>query len=203
MSDDNPALTALAALRRFARPRPVREQCELCAAPLAPEHAHLVEVASRRLACACDACAVLFTGHAAARYRRIPRSAALLSAFRMSDAAWAGLGVPIGLAFFLHSTPARGVVAFYPSPAGATESPVAAEAWQALAEQNAILRELEPDVEALLVNRVKEARECYRVGVDRCYHLVGLIRKHWRGFSGGQAVWDEVERFFAGLRGRS
>ena len=56
---------------------------------------------------------------------------------------------------------------------------------------------LEPDVEALLVNRIGEARECYRVGIDECYKLVGLIRTHWRGLSGGQAVWDEIGRFFA------
>jgi Family of unknown function (DUF5947) len=200
---DNPALTALAALRRFARPRPVREQCELCAEPLPPEHAHLVEVASRRLACACDACAVLFTDRAAARYRRVPWRAALLHDFRLTDDAWAGLGVPVSLAFFLHSSAAGRVVAFNPSPAGATESAVPPEAWQALADANPVLREFEPDVEALLVNRVGAARECYRVGVDQCYKLVGLIRTHWRGFSGGPDVWGEVERFFAGLRERS
>jgi hypothetical protein len=207
MSDEspgvNPALAALASLRKFARPRPTGERCELCAAPLPPEHAHLVEVASRRLACACDACAVLFPNAAAARYRRVPRQSTLLPDFRLGDAAWEGLGLPINLAFFLHSTPAGRVVAFYPSPAGATESLIALEAWQALVDDNPVLRDLEPDVEALLVNRVGAARDCYRVGIDRCYHLVGLIRKNWRGFSGGQAVWDEVGQFFAGLKERS
>ena len=71
--------------------------------------------------------------------------------------------------------------------------------WQALVEDNPGLRDLTPDVAALLVHRVGEAREHYRVGVDRCYELVGLVRTHWRGFSGGQAVWDEIGRFFAGL----
>ncbi len=55
-------------------------------------------------------------------------------------------------------------------------------------------------MEALLVNRVGAARDHYRVGVDECYRLVGLLRTHWRGFSGGQAVWDEIGRFFAGLK---
>ena len=27
-----------------------------------------------------------------------------------------------------------------------------------------------------------------------------LIRKHWRGFSGGTAVWDEINRFFVRLK---
>jgi hypothetical protein len=72
-----------------------------------------------------------------------------------------------------------------------------------LAEANPVLRELEPDVEALLVNRVGETREVYRVGVDLCYHLAGLIRLHWRGLAGGQAVWEEISRFFVGLKERS
>ena len=78
---------------------------------------------------------------------------------------------------------------------------MALDAWQALADDNPVLRELEPDVEALLVNRVGESRDYYRVGIDECYQLVGLIRTHWRGLSGGTAVWDEIGRFFAGLEG--
>ena len=38
------------------------------------------------------------------------------------DERWAGFGIPIGLAFFMRTTVAGGVVALYPSPAGATES---------------------------------------------------------------------------------
>jgi hypothetical protein len=198
-----PGPTALSSLRRFLRPRPPRERCELCSAELADDHAHLVEPASRRLACACDPCAVLFSGQGAGKYRRVPRDVYFLADFRLTDAQWEGLGLPINLAFFLHSTPAGRVVAFYPSPAGATEALPDAETWQALVEDNPALRGLEPDVEALLVHRVGEAREHYRVGIDRCYELVGLVRTHWRGFSGGQAVWDEIGRFFAGLKERA
>ncbi len=79
---------------------------------------------------------------------------------------------------------------------------MALEAWQALADDNPVLRDLEPDVEALLVNRVGETRDYYRVGIDECYKLVGLIRTHWRGLSGGTAVWEEIGRFFAGLKER-
>ncbi len=117
--------------------------------------------------------------------------------------AWEELSIPINLAFFLHSTPAGRVVALYPSPAGATESLVAPEAWEALAEENPVLHDFEPDVECLLVNRVGDSRECYRVGIDECYRLVGLVRTHWRGLSGGATVWDEIGRFFAGLKERS
>ena len=131
----------------------------------------------------------------------MPRRVQFLPDFRLTDEAWEDLHLPINLAFFLRSTPAGRVVALYPSPAGATESLVALEAWQALAAENPVLRDLEPDVEALLVNRVGESRECYRVGIDECYKLVGLIRTHWRGLSGGPAVWDEIGRFFAEPQG--
>jgi hypothetical protein len=111
--------------------------------------------------------------------------------------------MPINLAFFLRSTPAAGVVALYPSPGGAVEAPVAPAAWDALAEAYPAVHAFEPDVEGLLVNRVGAARECYRAGIDQCYRLVGIVRTHWRGLSGGSAVWDEVKRFFTGLKQRS
>jgi hypothetical protein len=200
-SPDAPRQSALASLRRFARPRPKRERCDLCDAELADEHAHLLELSNRRLVCACDACAILFDNSGAGKYRRVPRSGQLLRDFRLSDEAWAALQLPIDLAFFLHSTAAGRVVAFYPSPAGATEALVPVEAWQTLEEDNPVLRELMPDVEALLVNRIQQNREHYRAGIDKCYELVGLLRMHWRGLSGGPAVWEAIGRFFAGLRG--
>jgi Family of unknown function (DUF5947) len=208
MNPDEPGgngLTALASLRRYIRPRaaPVRERCELCNAELAPEHSHVIEPASRRLACACEACALLFSGQAGGRYRRVPRRVRFLADFRLSDAAWDGLAIPIDLAFFVHSTPVDGIIALYPSPAGATESLVSPEAWEAIAAENPMLRDFEPDVEALLVNRVAGAREYYRVGIDECYKLVGLIRTKWRGLSGGHEVWGEIGRLFAGLKERS
>jgi hypothetical protein len=201
--DAGPAPNALASIRRFMRPRVVREQCALCAAVLADEHPHLVEPATHRLVCACDGCAMLFDGANAGRYRRVPRRVRSLPDLRLTDQAWDALQLPINLAFFLRSTSAGRVVALYPSPAGATESLVAAEAWGTLVEENPTLRDFEPDVEGLLVNRIGETREYYRVGIDQCYRLVGLIRSHWRGLSGGAIVWGEIAGFFAGLRERS
>jgi hypothetical protein len=194
---------ALASLRRFLRPPAVRERCELCDVELATDHAHLVELANRRLRCACEACAVLFSNHAAPKYRRVPRDVSFLPDFRLTDVQWEDMHLPINLAFFLDSTPAGRVVAFYPSPAGATEALPTPEAWEELVADNPTLRSLQPDVEALLINRLGPAPECYRVGVDRCYELVGLIRTHWRGLSGGTAVWEEIARFFAALKERS
>jgi hypothetical protein len=196
-------LTPLASLRRFVGPRAVRERCALCGVELADDHSHLIEPAARRLTCACEPCAVLFDGQGSGRYRRVPRRVRALPGFRLSDVAWESLGLPVNLAFLFRSTAAGGVVALYPSPAGATEASVPPEAWEALAEENPVLRDLEPDAEGLLVNRVGEARDGYRVGIDQCYRLVGLVRTHWRGLSGGAAVWAEVGRFFDGLKERS
>jgi len=200
----NPGIGALEALRRFAAPRSAAgERCDLCDAPLAPDHHHLVELANRRLVCACQACGLLFSNQATARFRAVPRRADYLADFRMTDAQWDGLRLPVNLAFFYHDSVVSRVIAVYPSPAGPTEALPDLEAWLAVAAGNPVLRELQSDVEALLVNRVAQAREYYRVGIDECYKLVGLIRMHWSGFSGGTVMWEEVARFFTDLKRRS
>jgi hypothetical protein len=110
--------------------------------------------------------------------------------------------IPISLAFFSNSTPAGRVVALYPGPAGAAESMLRLDAWDEIAAANPQLRTMEPDVEALLVNRVGSAREYFIAPIDECYKLVGLIRIHWRGLSGGALVWGEISKFFDQLRQR-
>jgi hypothetical protein len=199
----HPAKSALASLRRYTRQRAGRARCELCSADIAEGHSHLVELASHQLRCVCEPCAILFSSPSAAKYRRVPRRVDFLSDFRLTDIQWEGLQLPINLAFFVQSTPAGRVVALYPSPAGATEALPPPDAWEALIEDNPSLRKLEPDVEALLVNRLGAEPEHYLVGIDECYSLVGLVRSHWRGLSGGPAVWTEIARFFTGLKGRS
>jgi hypothetical protein len=195
--------TAFATLRRFVRPRANIERCEMCSLEVGPAHRHLVEPVSRRIACACDACALLFSSSAGTKYKRVPRRTRYLSKFMLSDAQWDALSIPIQLAFFFHCSPAEKVVALYPSPAGPTESLLSLDAWDEISEDNPVLKTLEPDVEALLVNRVRDTREYYIAPIDECYKLVGLIRANWRGFSGGQEVWQEIDRFFVRLRGYS
>lgn len=192
-----------AVIRQFARPRVPVERCELCSAVLPAEHRHLWETAASRMLCSCDACSILFEGNAAARYRPITQRAEYLPDFQLSDIAWEALAIPIDLAFFYRSTPAERIVAMYPSPAGATESLLSLEAWQSLEERNPLLAHLAPDVEALLVHRARGARDCYRVSIDECYRLTGLIRSNWRGLSGGTQTWEDIGRFFAGLKERS
>jgi len=196
--------SAIAALRQFVRPRSaVAERCDLCGVELAAEHQHLIEPSSRQIACACDPCAILFSNQRGAKYRRVPRRVRYLPDFRLDDAQWEGLLLPIGLAFFFQSSAAGKTVAFYPSPAGATESLLDLESWGEIVRDNPALGEMERDVEALLVNRIGAAREYYLAPIDECYKLVGLIRTNWRGLSGGAEVWAEITQFFDALKERS
>lgn len=200
-----PQDNAFAALRQFARKRMPVERCEMCSLELAPEHEHLVEPANRKLICACAACAILFEGQAGTKYKRVPRRVLFLQDFQMSDGQWDGLMVPIEMAFFFHSTPHGKMIALYPSPAGPTESLLGLDTWTDIVQMNPILNEMEADVTALLVNRVGHARgsataEYYLVPIDECYKLVGLIRTHWRGLSGGTEVWREITAFFGALK---
>ena len=192
---------ALSVLRQLARRREEREGCELCATPIQAGHPHLVDPRKRELRCACDACTLLFSEGPGTRWKRVPRRAEQLVDFRLSDAHWEALSIPIGLAFFFRSSATDRVAAFYPSPAGATESLIPLDAWGLLEADNPVLTELEPDIEALLVNRIGGANDGYRVSIDECYRLVGIIRLGWQGFSGGDQVWGEIARFFAGLKG--
>jgi hypothetical protein len=199
MATANGSRDALAGLRRFVRaPREAVEVCELCAKPVAPVHQHLLELNKQRVTCACDGCAILFGGNARQRYRRIPRDVRRLHDFHMDEHEWESLLIPINLAFFVNSSVAGRVVARYPSPTGAMESALDFEYWNAVVERNPVLRQFEPDVEALLVNRIT-APQYYRAPIDQCFRLVGILRTHWRGLSGGEDVWREIDRFFAEL----
>ncbi len=186
-----------ARLQRFVTAAPEQERCELCGATIASVHSHLLDVANRRLRCACETC-VRALGESVG-FRRLRPETEHLSDFELSDGDWEALQLPIDLVFFYQSTADGGPVALYPGPAGAMTSALSQEAWRRLVEANPRLDGFSPDVEALLINRTKGARRYYRVSIDRCYALVGIIRSEWKGLSGGSEVWESIERFFAGL----
>ncbi|MBV9760436.1 MAG: hypothetical protein JO340_07730 [Acidobacteriaceae bacterium] len=195
-----------ASLQNLARQRDAREPCELCGAGLSSAHQHLIEPATRKLLCACEACALLFDSPTRTNYKRVPRRLRQLTRFQITDGEWDSLAIPIGVAFFFQSSPQNATVVIYPSPAGATESHLSFESWRDIAERNSALARMEPDVEGLLVNRLglpRAAAEYYIAPIDRCYELVGTLRAHWRGLSGGAAVWERVGRFFEQLRSQA
>jgi len=200
--------SSFGSLRQFVRrPSPV-ESCEMCSRELSAGHQHLLDPASRKLICACEACAILFSNQGQTKYKRVPRRVRFLPDFRMTDSQWDGLMMPINMAFFFRSTPQGRVIALYPSPAGATESLLSFDTWDEIELENPALLEMEADVEALLVNRIGHARgfstpEYYLVPIDECFKLVGLIRSRWQGLSGGTEVWREIGEFFSGLKAKS
>ena len=182
----------LQALRQFVKKRENLERCDLCASAITDAHPHLFDSTSRRVVCACRPCSILFGNDAALRFRLVPERVRQLRDFQISDADWASLMIPITLAFFVRSSSDGRVRAFYPSPGGPTESELEIDLWPEVA--------FEPDVEALLVNRLRGSSEAFIVPIDRCYKLVGIIRTRWRGLSGGADVWKEIARFFEELR---
>ena len=185
--------------------REAQEHCELCGEPIPAQHRHVLDLTTRDLRCACRPCSLLFDrpGAGGRNYRIVPERRLRLTGFELEDASWEELRIPVEMAFFFHSSAAERVVAFYPGPMGATESLLELGAWEGIESANPVLAGMEPDVEALLVNRARVARDSYLVPIDDCYGLVGLIRTRWRGLTGGKDVWEEIGRFFAALDGRS
>jgi Family of unknown function (DUF5947) len=192
-------------LRRMARPRasparPPREdraRCDLCGGAMAQDHRHLLDVGERRILCACEPCIAMRSGEG--DLRPTGTRTLRLDGFDLPDELWAAFQIPIGLAFFFLSDAVGGVVALYPSPAGATESELYLDAWNELVAANPVLADLEPEVEALVVNRIADPHLFAIVPIDRCYELVGMIKATWEGISGGDAVANAVEAFFARL----
>lgn len=199
-------MSQLLRLRRFldsppkSIPRPA-QRCELCNADTGSQHSHVVDREQRRLLCVCRPCYLLFThqGAGAGRYRSVGERF-----LRLSDSAvqWEMFEVPAGIAFFLNSSDSQRVIAFYPSPGGATESSVAVQVWEQLVRENPLIAGIEPDVEALLLCRRHGRSESWIVPVDSCYELVGRIRKRWRGFDGGEDAKREIDAFFGELERR-
>ena len=183
------------AQREREREPPPLERCDLCSAPIPAAHRHLMDVESRELMCACQACKTLFDRGAAGggHFRLVPTRRVRLDDAQLTDAMWEELRLPVDIAFFLRSSAEERAMAFYPGPMGATECLLTVEV--------GILETLEPDVEALLVNRAQGARQQWIVPIDDCFRLVGLIRTHWRGLTGGKEVWQALPRFFEDLDG--
>jgi hypothetical protein len=170
----------------------------MCGAAVGKQHRHVLDEQRGELLCLCRACGILFERDAAGggHYRLVPSQRV-----RLPELSTQKLGVPVGLAFFVPRADGC-IVAHYPSPMGATQWEVDPAAWQELQQRCPPVRDLAPDVQALLVNTARGAREHWIVPIDDCYRLVALVRREWKGLSGGSHVWPAIEGFFAELARR-
>ena len=203
----------LAVLQRIrgARPRTLlrsRTCARSAPEPIASEHRHLVDLRSRTLLCACRGCFLLFESQGAGgdRFRSVPERYVAFSDFELTPAQWDSLQIPVSVAFFFLNSELRRIAAFYPGPAGATESELPLETWAELAAANPQLATMQPDVEAFLVRAAVTGAsdaECYIVPIDACYELVGHLRKLWRGFDGGSEANRKLDDFFADIGARA
>jgi Family of unknown function (DUF5947) len=201
---------ALAVLRRIRASRPTpdaEERCEMCATPVGEQHQHVVDLVGRGLMCTCRPCYLLFTADGAElRYRAVPDRYLSFPDVVLDARQWDELEIPVGLAFFFVNSQLDRTVAFYPGPAGTTESELPLGAWDRIVDAHPVLRSLAPDVEALIVrmpDRTHRDAASFLVPIDRCYELVGALRRVWRGFDGGQEARALLDAFFADLASRS
>ena len=208
-TDGQPAASGL---RRFARPQPAPgkatpdERCELCGMSLDEGHPHMVDLQRRSIACACKACALLFT-RPGGRYRTVPDRVRRDSSAPLTEAEWAELQIPVSIAFFFINSALGRVIASYPSPAGVTECELDLAAWDRLAAAHPLLGAMAPDVEAILVTgggpRESGDIETFLVPIDICYSLAGALRLDWHGFDGGAEVRRILADLLASLRRRA
>lgn len=212
MTDPLAVLQRIRAERPAPVPPPEGEVCDLCAEPISDTHGHLVDVVARNLKCACYGCYMLFTssGAGGGHFRSIPDRYLAFPDFDLTPARWDALQIPVGVAFFFKNSELERVAAFYPGPAGATESLLSLETWNEIVAAQPTLATLEPDVEAFLVRvgsgpgnvtssgdtDAPGGPECYLVPIDACYDLVGRLRRLWRGFDGGSEARAALDDFF-------
>jgi hypothetical protein len=202
---DRTQAEVISALRRLQMrqmpegPQPIEANCDLCGTSMPEDHRHLLQLEERSIVCVCESCWALRSGDA--EYRPTGSRVVWLDELDLPDDLWARFRIPIGLAFFLRT--GGGVVAFYPSPAGATESELDLGVWDELVARNPLLEALEPEAETLIVDRTAGSLRCAIAPTDEAYRLVGLVKLSWRGISGGPDVEKAIARFFDGLRERA
>ncbi|BBX84142.1 DUF5947 family protein [Mycolicibacterium aubagnense] len=192
---------------RAARATPVAagERCEMCSEQIAAEHQHVVNIEGRQLLCVCRGCYLLFTDvDAALHYRAVPDRYLTFPDLALGRREWELLQIPVGLAFFFRNSSLDRTVAFYPGPAGATESELDLGMWADIRDADPRVDLLAADTEALIMRLPDDPRplECHLVPIDACYEFVGRLRMLWHGFDGGQQVHEFVDDYFNAIAER-
>lgn len=202
----------LAVLTRIRRsrtigPRPQPEEsCDLCGEAIAAEHTHLVDIHARNLMCVCRGCYLLFTveGSGGGHFKAVPDRYLALADLALTPAQWDSLQIPVSVAFLFVNSDLDRLAAFYPGPAGATESLLSLDTWTELADAHPEIASMHADVEAFLVrSRTGSGPECFIVPIDACYELVGRLRMLWKGFDGGSEAHQALDAFFDTVRVRA
>jgi hypothetical protein len=194
-------LTSLS--HRWRAAAPPEERCHFCGGAVPPEHRHVVDCELRTLACACAACIVLCQD-GRRRFRAVPDRVLHDPAFVLGDELWERLGIPVRLAFLFYNSSLGRWVALYPSPAGSVEAVLEEGALDELGTATPLVAAVAADVEALVVRgQPRDGFDTFVVPIDACYRLAGRVRSTWQGLHGGDRAWEEIDAFFAELRGRA
>ena len=144
--------------------REAQEHCDLCSEPIPPEHRHLLDLETRELRCACRRAACCSTARApAAGTTPGPRPAAAAGRLRARRRAWEELRIPVDMAFFFHRARGRARRRLLPGADGRDRVAARAARLGGDRGRQPRARGMEPDVEALLVNRARGARDSWLV----------------------------------------
>ncbi|HEX4374732.1 MAG TPA: DUF5947 family protein [Puia sp.] len=197
-------ISLVSKLRKIATPSKLaepEEKCFFCGASLLQTHSHLADIGAMKFICTCEACKIIMSGKNG--LVSLPQRYLALENLDLSDELWADFLIPVNMAFFTISSSRNSAVAYYPAAAGATESKLKLDAWSRLVDLNPVLKNLTPDLEALLINRLDETPQYFLVPVDSCYELIGRIRISWKGIFGGKEVNDTIREFFKNVKEKS
>ncbi len=116
-----------------------------------------------------------------------------LEDFELPDEAWARFGIPIGLAFFMRTGRAGARRRLLPEPGRGDRVRDRLRRLGPGPRAQPGAERLEPDAEALIVNRIAEPHQYAIAPIDECYRLVGLIKASWEGISGGAGPERAIE----------
>ena len=151
------------------------------------------------LMCTCRPCYLLFTAERRRaalprRARPLPVLPGLRARRRASGTSWRSRSA--WRSSSRNSVLGR-TVAFYPGPAGATESELPLGAWERSWRPTRSCARCCPTSRRCSCGRPSAAgrrRSAYLVPIDACYELVGRLRQVWRGFDGGQEARARARR---------
>jgi len=185
-----------------------RSGASFCGQLLPARHSHVVHIERRNLLCACRPCFLLFSsaGAAGGKVKAVPEEVFDLGEGVFSQAQWTGCRSRSisrsSSSTALSAAPWFSIPARREPPSRCCRSNV-----EELVREHPRLATLSQDVEALLAWQRSETSDqpsaAFIVPIDACYELVGIVRRTWKGFHGGEEAWQAIAAFFSALRARA